>query len=149
MADPIAYAYNNVAKRIIEGSIDWPNLKLMLLNDDAAFDASHTTIEGPAGVSNVNEVHGNGWAEGGEDVAMSFSVTTTNDGKADTPDVVVTAVGGPIAAYGAVLYDDTDVADAPIFFFDFQGLQTANEGADFKVIINTNGVFQMLYTLPS
>ncbi|HTV67508.1 MAG TPA: hypothetical protein VMF90_03130 [Rhizobiaceae bacterium] len=153
MADPIGYAYNSFTKRKDEGSIDWANLKLMLLNNDATFDATHTTLEGPAGTSNVNEAFGNGWTEGGEAVVVAFTTVDTNDSMGDTADIIVTATAGPIpsagAAYKAVLYDDTHVSKAPLIFYDLGGAQTANEGAVFRIIINTLGLFRTLYTLPS
>lgn len=147
MADPVGSAYNHTAKKIAEGSITWTTLKLMLLNATAAFLATDATLVAVAGVANVKEVSGNGWAAGGVAVTVAFTTVTTNDAMGDTADITVTAAGGPIGPTSfAVLYDDT--GDIPLIFYDLGGAQTANDGAQFKIIINTNGILRLNYTLP-
>lgn len=136
--------YNHTAAKLMGGDVDLDNLNLMLLNDSASFTASNTTL---AQVSNSGtyEVDGSGWTEGGETLASVAVTTVDTDGAMlDAADVSVTATGGAIGpAYKAVIYDDTDGDDAPLWFIDFDGAQTAGEGTDFKITINASGIFRV------
>lgn len=136
--------YNHTAAKLLGGDVDLDNLKLMLLNDSASFTASNTTL---AQVSNSGsyEVHGSGWTQGGEDLAsVSVSTVDTDGAMLDAADISVTATGGAIGpAYKAVIYDDSDASDAPLWFIDFDGAQTAGEGTDFKITINASGIFRV------
>lgn len=133
--------YNHTAKLFANGEVTLSTLKLMLLTDDATFDATDTAL---TDVSNAAayEVDGNGWPTGGELLAnVAVTITTTNDAKLDADDITVTATGGPIGpAYKGVLYDDTDASDAPLFFINFDGAKEAGETTDFKVTWHANGI---------
>ncbi|MCW5722439.1 MAG: hypothetical protein KIS86_14970 [Devosia sp.] len=143
--------YNSAARRLINQSVDLDNLKVMLLSNSAAFNAAHTTLEGPAGVANANEVDGNGWTTGGELIEnVAVSTITTDDAMIDGDDIVVTAVGGPIGdAFAAVIYDDSDPNDAPLAFISFGQAVNAGESTDFKFIWPSDGIFKFTYTPPA
>ena len=139
--------YNNTVKRLVNQEVDFTALKMMLLDATASFTATHTALTDVAGASHDKEVFGNGWTEGGELLA-SVAVTTiaTNDAKLDAADISVTATGGPIGpATAAVIYDDTDAADAPLAYIDFGGEEQAGESTDFKVVWHTDGIFKFTY----
>lgn len=130
--------YNHTVKKLLNGEIDLSDLAFMLLDDDAAalFDATDTNISAVSG----NEVDGNGWTTGGEDLAnVAVTVITTNDAKIDADDISITATGGPIGpAESGVIYEKT--SGDLLWFYDFGQAETAGEDTDFKVIINANGI---------
>lgn len=134
--------YNHTLKKLLNKEVDYTALKLMLLNDDAAFNASHTTLAGPAGSANANQVSGNGWTAGGETLgSVAITIVDTDGAMLDANDVSVEASGGAIGpAYAAVIYDDTDSNDAPLWFIDLGGAQTAGVGTEFKVTFDANGI---------
>lgn len=139
-----ATLYNNTARRFANQEVSFASLRVMLLNDDASFNAAHTTLAAVAGASNVNEVSGNGWTVGGETLTnVTVTTVSTNDAMLDADDVVVTASGGPIGpAFYAVIYDDSDANDAPLVFIDFDDESgvSAGDTTDFKIIWNALGI---------
>lgn len=137
--------YNHTTALIAGQTVDLDNLKVMLLDDDSAFDATDTTIDA---VSNTGayEVFGNGWTEGGETLtSVTATTVTTNDALIDADDVDVTATGGNIGpAYAAVIYDAT--SDKPLKHIDFGQAWTAGETTPFKLRILA-GLFNLDYTV--
>lgn len=133
--------YNHTLKKLLNKEITYSTLKLMLLSDDAAFDATDAQLTDVTNAG-ANEVDGNGWDAGGEPLTgVTISIVDTDGAMLDADDVTVQAAGGPIGpAYAAVIYDDTDANDAPLWFVDFGGAQTAGLGTDFKITFNANGI---------
>jgi hypothetical protein len=131
--------YNHTARLLMSGAVDPGNLKLMLLNNSASFTAGNTTL---AQVSNTGayEVSGFGWTSGGMALAAAAFTTVGTDGvMLDANDIEVQASGGSIGpAYKAVVHDGT----VPLWFIDFDGAQTAADGAFFNVILSANGLFR-------
>lgn len=136
-----ASVYNHTRNYFNEKALSAMTLKLMLLNNTPTFVASHTALTSVAG---ANEVSGNGWAAGGVALGSpAFTVVSTNGSMLDCNDIVVTATGGAIGpAYKAVIYDDADVSDAPLFFIDFGEAKTADQDTDFRITINALGLFR-------
>ncbi len=146
---PVTRLYNHTSRKMF--GMDLDALRVVLLNENGLFDATHTTLSQVTGAGGVNEVHGNGWTEGGEYLAnVAWDTVTTDDSRLDADDPVVVAAGGQIGpAYAAVLYDDTDPDDAPLAFFDFDGAVSAGEGTEFKLVINAAGLFNISYEQPA
>lgn len=140
--------YNHTARLL--GSLDLINLRVMLLDNTAVFDPTHTTLVGPAGAANAKEVSGNGWTVGGEFLLnVEWKTATTNDSILDCDDVLVNAAGGPIGpAYAAVIYDDSKTDDPPLQYIDFGEAVSAGEATPFLIQISPNGIFRIDYTLP-
>lgn len=141
--------YNHTAEKLLKLSLtsEAANFYLELLSGDASFLASHTT---KAQVDNSGgyEVHGNGWDQGGENLAnVAVSTVTTNDGMIDADDVQVTATGGSIGpADAALVYVDEGGAGttkSPLWFIDFGESKTATVGNVFPVIWNVSGLAQV------
>lgn len=141
--------YNHTARLL--ASLDLVNLRIMLLDNTATFDATHTTLNGVAGVGHTKEVDGNGWDTGGEFLAnVEWKTVSLNDSILDCDDVLVTATGGVIGpAYAAVIYDDTNADDAPLQYVDFGEAVSAGDATPFLVQISANGIFRIDYTLPA
>ncbi len=136
--------YNHTAAKMASGAVTLGSLKLMLLDNSASFTAANTAL---TTVSNAGayEVDGGGWTTGGEALA-SAAVTTvdTNGSMLDAADIVVTATGADIGpAYAGVIYDDADGSDAPLWYIDFDGPQTAGDGTDFRVTFSASGIFRI------
>lgn len=141
--------YNHTAKLFANAEVDIDNLKFMLLDDGAAFDATDTSIDDVAGADTpprANEVSGSGWDAGGELLDnAAVTVTNTNDAKLDADDIEVTATGGPIGpAEYAVVYDAT--SGNVLAFYDLDGAKEAGETTPFKVVWNANGVLTWTVT---
>lgn len=146
MAVTISF-YNHTRKLFANDEVGLADLKFMLLGSGASFDATDTDIDDVAGVDTpprANEVSGNGWTAGGEDLAgAAVTVVATNGAMLDATDIEVEATGGNIgpASYG-VVYDS--VTGNVLWFVDFDGEQTAGEGTPFKVVWNASGIARWL-----
>lgn len=136
-----ASMYDHSAKLMVNKELVYTTLKAELLSASASFTAANTT-RNQVNNTGAYAVSGNGWTAGGELIG-SGAVTTvnTNDAKLDGSDISVTASGSDIGpASAAVVYDDTHASDAPLFYIDFGGAQTAGVGTDFKITWHANGI---------
>jgi len=133
------HRYNTTIKRIVNQDIDLSGCKVMLLNNSVSFDATDVTLVDVAGADYVNEVHGNGWDEGGVALTnLRGEVAATNGAMLDADDLEVVATGGPIGpAYFAVVYDQNE---APLYLIDFDGAKTADESSPFKIVWSSLGI---------
>lgn len=137
--------YNHTPKLFANGEVSLADLKFMLLDDNAAFDAADVDIDDVAGSGHPFEVAGFGWDVGGELIENAAVTTvTTNDAKLDADDVEVTATGGAIgpASFG-VIYDSD--SGKVLAFVNFDGEKEAGEGTDFKVIFHASGIVAWTY----
>ncbi len=138
--------YNHTAKLLLNKEITLTTLKVMLLSSSASFLATHTALT-QVNNSGAYQVSGNGWTAGGITLS-SVAVTTvnTNGAMLDAADISITASGGAIGpASAAVIYDDTmtSPADAPLWYIDFGGAESAGLGTDFKITLNASGLFRV------
>ena len=134
--------YNTTPQGILDQSIHLDSLKLMLLNNTASFNATHTTLNQVAGSGHTKEVAGNGWTVGGEDVTPDYETYDTNSARIIFDQISVLAAGGDIGpAYAYVIYDDADTDDRPLGYCDFGGARTANDGTPFNVDSPSAGMF--------
>jgi len=135
--------YNHTNKKWINGEVTKTTLRLMLLNNTASFVATHTALNSVAGAGHTKEVYGNGWTQGGETFAnVAVTIVNTNQAMLDADDIRKTATGGDIAnAYAAVIYDDTDANDAPLWYIDFGQGETAGQDTDFLYVVNASGIW--------
>ena len=129
--------YNHTRRRWANGDIDPTQLKAMLLNAHA-FDPAHENVS----AVEADEVHGNGWTEGGEPLANATLTTTgTNEATLDADDIVVGADGGSIGpATQFVIYQDVDTEEYVLYHDDFQGTEEAGDGTDFRIDWHENGI---------
>lgn len=74
---------------------------------------------------------------------VTVSIVTTDDGLFDADDVTWTATGGSIAADFAMVYNDTDTDDPPVFSIDFDGTITALDTIPFVIAWNASGIFTL------
>lgn len=131
--------YNHTAKLFADGSNAAGDTYKLKLYSAATFDATDTTL---VGITGTEATTGTGYTAGGQTLAnVAVTTVTTNDAKFDADDVTWTASGGAITAAYGVIYNDTDVADPPLAFIDFDGTQSAGDTTDFKVVWNANGIF--------
>lgn len=136
--------YNHTAKKLLNKEVTLTTLKVMLLSNTAAFNAANTQL---TQVTNAGayQVSGNGWAAGGPTLAgVAVTIVDTDGAMLDANDVSVDAAGGVIGpAPKAVIYDDSDANDAPLFFIDFGESLQAGDGTPFKITINPNGLMRI------
>jgi hypothetical protein len=135
--------YNHTAKKLLNKEVTYTTLKIMLLNNSASFTAANTQLSQVSN-SGAYQVSGNGWTAGGELLAsVAITVVDTDGAMLDCDDVEVEATGGNIGpAYRAVIYDDTDSNDAPLWFIDFGEAKQADSGTPFKITINASGLYR-------
>lgn len=137
--------YNHAARLINGGTVNLTDLKIMLLSDDATFTAGNTKL---TQVTNAGayEVAGNGWTAGGEALANAAVTTVdTSSSMFDADDINVVATGGAIGpTYAAVIYDSVDPDGAPLFFIDFDGAKSSDDGIEFVVRWSANGIWRFL-----
>lgn len=137
--------YNHARALVLSGQIDWSTLRVMLL-DGHTQDPTDTDLSGIEG----DEVHGNGWNEGGEAVGSpTVTIISTNGAKIDGSDVVVAATGGAIGpSDGAVLvaddFTDPTPVPRPLAYIDHDEELTALTGANFAVRWNAGGIVTLL-----
>lgn len=141
--------YNHTAKLLLNKEVDFTTLKAMLLDDSAPFVASHSSpddVAGEADPDRAHEFYGNGWPQGGPLLTnVAVTVVTTNDAKLDADDVVETADGGLIGPTYACLIYDSSTGNA-LWRIDFGQAQSAGDTTDFKIVWNTLGILQAVYT---
>lgn len=136
--------YNHASARFASGANAESDTYKVKLLSAATFDATHTTLTATGGTEATT---GTGYTAGGAALSnVTVTTVTTNDAKFDADDVTWTASGGSITASYAILYNDTDVDDPPIAFIDFDGSQSATDGANFKIVWNSNGIFTFTVT---
>ena len=136
--------YNHTAKRFASGENAVTDSYKLKLYSSTAFDAAATTL---ASVTGTEASAGTGYTAGGQALTnVTVTVETTNDAKFDADDVTWTASGGTISAAFGVLFNDTDANDPPVAFINFDGLQTAGDGTDFKIVWNASGIFTFTVT---
>lgn len=136
--------YNHTAKLFANGEVSLADLKVMLLDDNAAalLDATDTDMTGLTAA----EVSGFGWTAGGEAIASAAITTvTTNDAMLDGNDISVTATGGEIGpAKACVIFDNN--SSKPLGFIDFGQAEVAGDTTDFKIAWNASGILTWTYT---
>jgi hypothetical protein len=134
--------YNQFQGAIASGVIDWENdnLRAALVSgniydpdkdDDYWSDVSQYEIH-----------NGNGYTISGYLVTGSLSVQDGSDNvKYDITDPTWTASGDSIIASGCVLYDQSTIEEHLIYYFDFTEDKEAADGADFTIVVDSNGLF--------
>lgn len=136
--------YDSFKEYLGDGTIDLDghSFKVMLLTNSASFSAGHSVL---ADISGNQISSGSGYTSGGAALTGVTWGQTGGTAKFDADDAAWTASGGAITAYKAALYDDTQSSPVkPLMaFIDFGGVQTANDGAQFKLIWNAAGIFTL------
>ena len=137
------FAYNHTTRLLHSNAITVASLKVELLETGASFNPAHTT-RNQVNNSGAWAFDGNGWDVGGEPLTGAAITTVDTDGiMLDANDIIVNAAGGAIGpAIAALIYDDAHASDAPLFYIDFGGSETAGIGTDFKILWNANGIYR-------
>lgn len=88
----------------------------------------------------------NGYTQNAK-VLTGVAVTTvsTNGSKFDADDVSWTASGSGITANFAMVYNNTDADDPPLFRVDFDGAITASAGIPLVIAWNASGILTDAY----
>lgn len=130
--------YDSFREQLAEGfNMGSDTFKVILLNNSHTYTAGNTVYSDIS----ANELStANGYTNTG--VALG-SVTSTYSGGTytfDAADTSWTASGGAITAYHAVIYNTT-VSNKLVCSINFGGVQTAADGAVFKLVWNASGIF--------
>lgn len=130
--------YNHTRKLFANAQVVLADLRVMLVNAHT-FDPTDTNISSIV----ADEVSGGGWDTGGEALAgAAIAVTTVDEATLDATDLSVAATAADIGpATGAVIYQDTTSNEFPLFYIDFEGSVTAQDGVDnFEIVWNALGI---------
>jgi hypothetical protein len=133
--------YNSFYEKLTEGfNMGSDSFKVILLDNSHSFNAAHTQLSDVS----ANEIAtGSGYTQQSKTLASVTSAQSSGTYTFDAADVTWTASGGAISAYHAVIYNDTDASDSLVCSINFDGQQTAADGADFKLIWNASGIFTL------
>jgi hypothetical protein len=71
---------------------------------------------------------------------VTVATVTTNDAKFDADDVSWTPSGGNIVGLFAMIFNDTDTDDPPLYRIDFGGTITAIPGDTFQINWHPDGI---------
>ena len=140
-----ASKYNHTDERVADLSVgdEASNWYVELTDGTTAFNATHTTLA-QADDSGADEIDGNGWTTGGENLtSVAATVVNTSYMKITADNVSVTASGGSIAAAAAVVYVDEGglgTTKTPMVHIDFGETITANDGTPFVITWNASGI---------
>lgn len=137
MADIV---FNTFLNHLGSGLIDWEadTLRAALYSDISSFTKDTDVY------TNTNELAtANGYTQDGKDITSAKITTNDTDDVAqyDIGDITWTASGGSIGpASGCLIYDYTNNSGA-VYLIDFGTAKTADNGTDFKITIDTSGLF--------
>jgi len=128
--------YNHTRNLIHSGAVDIDALRVILVGAAYTFAPTETAMT----AIEANEVHGNGWPEGGAQIEnATASVSSTNASTLTGDNISVTATGGDIGpASGLVIYDATN--GTPLFYYNFPTAQTAGDGTPFNINWHADGI---------
>lgn len=120
--------YNQTRRLLVNGSVDYNGLRVMLRDSATGFNANHTIVDNLSGL----QVSGNGWPNGGAPIP---GVTIASDGSSAVlraDDVVVNAVNGSIGpASRAVIIDQQNRL---LLFMQFIETKEAVVGTPFSFL---------------
>ena len=130
--------YDHTTRRFADGSNVPSDTYKLALYSSATFDAANTTL---AGITKTEIAQEYGYTTGGK-VLTNVTVSTVSGGGAifNADSVEWTADGGSIVASYAILYNDTDPDDPPLAFIDFGATAATNDGAEFTIEWNPDGI---------
>lgn len=122
------------------GNIDWESDTLI-----AALysDTSNFTKDTKVYVSTNELATGNGYTRGTKSATGGAIITNDSDDVAqyDLGDITWTASGGSIGpASGCAIFDST-ASSGFVYLIDFGEAKTADDGTDFKITIDSSGLF--------
>lgn len=135
-----AYFYGHFAEALLKGNMGafgTATYKMMLCT--SSYTPNQDTHQDKADVT--NEVSGTGYNAGGAALTTVSVTQTANVVKVDCDNVSWT--DSTITARYAVVYDDTEAADADkklVGYIDF-GEDKSSENGTFQVTINASGLF--------
>jgi hypothetical protein len=86
----------------------------------------------------------NGYTQNAKVLASpAATIVTTDDGMLDAPDVEWTASGAGLTANFAMVYNNTDTDDPPVFRVDFGVAVTAAAGIPLLITWDAGGIFSL------
>jgi hypothetical protein len=138
--------YDHTTAKFLDGSFAVGDTYKVNLYSTLPFNASATTkAAAESGATQLSTA--NGYTQDTKTLTgLAVTSVTTNDAKLDADDVSWTATPGALSASKALVYNDTDANDPPVFYIDFDGTQEAGAGTDFKIIWNASGILTLSYT---
>lgn len=113
---------------------------IITLHNNSTFNASQTQY---SQVQSTELATGDGYTQQNKVIANTTWTQTTGTVKFDGDNVTWTSTNpgsiGPSTA--AIIYDSTAASSPLMAYIDFQGTETASNGAEFQIIWNANGIY--------
>lgn len=148
------HEYNHTKFKLLDLGVtpQAENFYFELLDSNALFDVTNTTKTAVDGAG-LYEVYGNGWPQGGVNLAnLSVAVVEVSKVVVDADDITVEATTGAIgpASCGLVYLDEYGAATAmtPIWLYEFDSPVTANIGEYFVHQWSVGGILRLGITCP-
>lgn len=136
--------YNQTTKLFGRGVHQIAHTYKVKLLTAATFNPADTTLAATGGTEVANA---NGYVTGGTpltNVVVNTDPLDDNDALFDADDATWTGTTGPISASYAILYNASVANSPPILFIDFDGVETALAGVDFRIIWHPDGIIRFL-----
>jgi hypothetical protein len=132
--------YNHTAARYFSGANAVTDTYIVNLYSTLPFTATaETKAAAEAGATQLATA--NGYTQNSKTIAgLIVATITTNDAALDGDDILWTASGGSIAASKALIYNDSDVNDPPVWYIDFGATITALTTEPFLIQWNASGI---------
>lgn len=123
--------YNHTASLLQPGGIDLTDTwTVVLLDSNAAFDATHTTLTAATN-SGAWEVSGSGWTEGGEAISnVAGAIANTNEGEITADTLTVSITGGDLGPFDHYLIC---VGDVPLSCVTLSTSKTVLDGYNAQI----------------
>jgi hypothetical protein len=132
--------YNHTAARNRSGANAPGDSYLITLYSALPFNATATT-KAAAETGGTQIATANGYTQNAKLLTgVTVTTVTTDNAKFDADDVSWTPTGGNIAAAFALVCNDTDTDDPPLYHIDFNGTITAIPGDTFQINWHPDGI---------
>jgi len=132
--------YNHTAARIRSGANAAGDSYLITLYSTLPFIPGATT-KAAAEVGATQIATANGYTQNAKLLTgVTVSTVTTDNASFDADDVTWTPAGGNISASFALVCNDTDANDPPLYHIDFGGTVLATPGDTFDISWHPDGI---------
>ena len=139
--------YNHTRQLFASGAnVAGDTYKINLYSAFTFSAAATTKAAAESGATQLSSA--NGYTQDAKTLAsVTINVASTNGAAFDFADVQWDATGGDLAATDALIYNDTDTDDPPLFHIDFGETITAVSGT--PLIIRPNAAGLMTFLAPA
>lgn len=134
--DAAAVLYDGALLALMR-TADLTQLKLLLLSEDAVFDAANTQVS-QVTADGAYEVYGSGWDQGGVALADAAFAAEGDGVKLTVADVGVDIFGDALSAYAGLIVDAS--TSRPLMYLDIGAVMEVASGQRFTFDFSEDGI---------